>query len=125
LGQIFRKYQGPRKISVHKKSLIIIFHLLRAVLSLLSDADEDVRLLLNAPDNANYLSPQIQNEMITILGNTVLKKVVEEINQSLCITLMADETGTHAREYLSICIRHLSEEIKVSSLIIFVLLSIF
>lgn len=69
--------------------------------------------LYKADNNAQYTSPMIQNELIGIIGKKVLESIVAEINEGMAITLLCDETPTHKREYLSICVRHVKEQIKV------------
>jgi hypothetical protein len=88
----------------------------------MAESDQDAALLYNSPENATYLSPQSQNEMISIISQEVLKKVVSRINSSLCWTIMADESASYNQEYLSICSRHVHKEIEVVQNYLFLIL---
>uniref|UniRef100_A0A914YF23 DUF4371 domain-containing protein n=1 Tax=Panagrolaimus superbus TaxID=310955 RepID=A0A914YF23_9BILA len=83
---------------------------LRGLLKLIGPSDEGVKCLLDAPRNAQYISGTIQNEVIHIMAKEVLKQVVEDINSAKCFALLADETGTHSKEFLSICIRFVDQK---------------
>lgn len=48
--------------------------------------------LLSCQQNATYLSPTIQNEIIEICGNLITKKLVTDINKTCCFTILCDET---------------------------------
>lgn len=47
--------------------------------------------LASAPNNAKYLSPQIQNELIELCREQIRDTIVKDFNDSLCFSLMADE----------------------------------
>lgn len=59
-------------------------------------------------ENAKYLSPDIQNEILDVMASLVLKDVVAEINGSDCFSIMADETSSHRREILTIGVRYVT-----------------
>ncbi|KAK5644977.1 hypothetical protein RI129_006277 [Pyrocoelia pectoralis] len=64
--------------------------------------------------NATYLSPTIQNELISICGEVVQKKIVQEINSSQCFSILVDETTDVSRqEQMSICARYTKLENNV------------
>ena len=46
----------------------------------------------SSPRNARYLSPQIQNELISCLGDEIRESVVKQIEKSKFYSVMADET---------------------------------
>lgn len=55
------------------------------------------------------MSPQVQNEIITIYGDILIKKLVDKVNESKCFSVMADETtDVSVSEQLTICVRYLS-----------------
>ena len=59
--------------------------------------------------NARYLSPKIQNELISINGDLIRKSIVEECNASLFWSVMVDEgTDVSTTEQASICVRYVS-----------------
>lgn len=66
--------------------------------------------LENSAQNAKYISPEIQNEVIEVCGNLVQKKLVQEINSSDCFAILADETmDISGKEQFSLCIRYISQ----------------
>lgn len=65
--------------------------------------------LVKAARNARYLSPKIQNDFISINGDLIRQRVVEECNRSLFWSVMADEaTDVSTVEQVSICVRYVS-----------------
>lgn len=46
----------------------------------------------SSPRNARYLSPQIQNELISCLGDEIRESVVKQIEKSKFYSVLADET---------------------------------
>ncbi|XP_065315477.1 uncharacterized protein LOC135924347 [Gordionus sp. m RMFG-2023] len=61
--------------------------------AILETGDDELRInLLNAPKNATYLSPTIQNEIIDVCYNLILRKVVANINKSSFFSVLADES---------------------------------
>ena len=69
--------------------------------------------LASAPCNASYLSPTIQNQLIECMESEIREQIVSRCNQSLFISVMADETtdcGT--AEQLSICVRYVNQTSK-------------
>lgn len=54
----------------------------------------------------NYTSPDVQNELLSLMANSVLREIVREINSAAYFTIMIDETtDTSNREQAVICIR--------------------
>ncbi|XP_060855231.1 zinc finger MYM-type protein 1-like [Metopolophium dirhodum] len=71
--------------------------------------DDCIRSFLESDSRNKYLSPRIQNEIIAICGDVLLKKIVEKINASKCFSVLADETtDISVTEQLTICVRYLS-----------------
>jgi len=84
--------------------------LFNATLQLIAKAGhEGAKMVENAPDNAKYTSVQIQNELIECLAECLLEDVIQRVNASACFSILADETGLHEREFLTICVRYLDE----------------
>lgn len=72
------------------------------------------------PSNAQYTSPQIQNEIIQIISDILRKKIVSEINDSTYCTLMSDGTkDKNGHEIISIAFRYLKNATPVESLLCF------
>lgn len=64
--------------------------------------------LETGPKNALYLSPKIQNEIISACNEVMLNKLVNMINSAQCFTVLADETtDVSTQEQLSIGVRFL------------------
>lgn len=62
--------------------------------------------LQQAPSRARYLSPNIQNEIIAILGKQISDDIVRKCNEAECFSLLADEaTDSATKEQISICLR--------------------
>jgi len=64
--------------------------------------------LQNSGRNAMYISPQIQNEIISACNSLIVSDLVKKINSAQCFSVLADETADIAGvEQLSLCARHL------------------
>ena len=85
----------------------------RALVSLLVESgDEHLRdHIKNAPSHARYTSPQIQNEIISIIGDLIQERIIKGINKEGSLyAVLADETQDIATvEQLNICLRYVSE----------------
>ena len=56
--------------------------------------------------NATYLSPDIQNELIRIIGKEIMQSgIVEEIKDAKFFSTMADEATAHNKEQCAFCVR--------------------
>lgn len=61
--------------------------------------------------NAKYLSPQIQNQLITICDLIIKDDIVQDIKKSFAYSILADETADiSGKEQLSVGIRFFDEE---------------
>ena len=68
--------------------------------------------IANAPENAKYTSPKVQNDIIELCETTIRERIMLNISQYW--SLIADETqDCSATEQLSICIRYVSDFGKV------------
>uniref|UniRef100_A0AC34FV53 DUF4371 domain-containing protein n=1 Tax=Panagrolaimus sp. ES5 TaxID=591445 RepID=A0AC34FV53_9BILA len=47
------------------------------------------------------------------MAKLVKKEVVDEIKDAKCFTILADETSTHSKEFLSICIRYVNKKFQI------------
>ena len=60
-----------------------------------------------------YVSPQIQNEILSIMGTTVLREIASAIRRARYFALMADEvTDSSNKEQVVICFRSVDEEFQ-------------
>ena len=61
--------------------------------------------------NAIYTSSRIQNQILDIFGNTVVRKIVQRVRDATYITVIADEaTDCSNKEQLSLVLRDVSPE---------------
>ena len=76
---------------------------LEQLFQLRSEDDKDVKIWLQ---NSEYLSHDIVNECILLLGNTLLMQLLCSIRETSIFSIMADETRDISnQEQLSVCIR--------------------
>lgn len=69
--------------------------------------------LENLSKNATYLSPAIQNEVISICGNVITKKIIGELNKAKLFSILADEScEVSGIEQLSLCVRFFKKETR-------------
>ena len=61
----------------------------------------------------NYMSPQIQNEMIEVLALGVLREISQNIQDAVMYTIMADETADVSNKgQVVVCIRWVDGEMQ-------------
>jgi len=59
----------------------------------ISAGDETLKNhLLTTQSRATYISKTTQNELVFIMGNLILKKVLDRVKQSKCYSVIFDET---------------------------------
>ena len=67
--------------------------------------------LAHAPRNALYTSPDIQNQIIDILGDHIREKILHRVRQAHVFTVIADEVSDCAnKEQLSLVLRYVNPE---------------
>lgn len=65
--------------------------------------------LKNAPRNARYLSPRVQNQLIECLGNVIREKIIAKVMEAEYFSIMADETcDAGTVEQMAVCIRYIT-----------------
>lgn len=75
------------------------------------DNPEFAAFLKNAPRNARYLSPQIQNQLIDCMAKVIRKYIVEEAMKVDFFSVIADETcDASTTEQMSVCIRYIRSD---------------
>lgn len=87
----------------------------RALLRLRIQAGDEIlkNHLLTCNKNAIYISPDIQNQIINCCNKIIIKKLVSQINEAQCFTVLADETADiSCIEQYSICVRYFNENTK-------------
>ena len=61
-----------------------------------------------------YTSPKIQNEMLHVIGSTIQRNIVQELNKCGIFGLICDETTDCSRlEQISICVRYVNDAAEV------------
>ena len=61
--------------------------------------------------NATYLSPDIQNELITQIGEEILSSIFSEVKGASCFAVIADETTDKLiKSQLSIVVKYLKSD---------------
>ena len=86
---------------------------LRALLEFRISAGDTVLSdhLANAPMNATYTSPDIQNQIIHVLGDHIQKKILLTVQRAQCFTMIADEvTDCSNKEQLCIVLRYVDPD---------------
>ena len=78
------------------------------ILKLLSQTNKTLKEHLTCPvaRNATYISPKIQNEIISTIAYDVLQKyLIDEIKTAKFSTILAHEVESHRVEQLPLCKR--------------------
>lgn len=69
---------------------------------------DHLKNFLSSDYRNKYISPCIQNEIISTCGDIILKKLVKEVNESRYFSVLADETtDISVKEQITICVRYL------------------
>lgn len=77
----------------------------------IAEQDELRSIREKCAKNATYTSPDIQNEILTICGNLILKKITDEVRKTKYFAILADETTDVSKvEQFSLCIRYVDDE---------------
>ena len=63
------------------------------------------------PGNVSWLSPDIQNEMIEILGNKILDIIKMQVKESKYYSVECDEVTSHKHSYMSIVLRYVFKNV--------------
>nr|CAI5832734.1 unnamed protein product [Callosobruchus analis] len=81
-----------------------------AISRVLSNYDATLKeLLLKPKGGINYLSPTIQNEIISLLGTTVRNNIISEIKKAPFLTIILDTTQDLSKiDQLSVVFRYIS-----------------
>ena len=80
----------------------------RSLLTFISNHDQIVRKRIKeGPQNSKYTSPEIQNELLGVMGDMVLQTISNEVQKAGIYSLLADETkDISQKEQLSIVLRY-------------------
>ena len=83
-----------------------------AILRLLGKSNQTLKEHLDNPiaRNAQYLSPQIQNEIISIKAYDVLQRdLINEVKKAKFFAILVDEVESHHVEQVPICVRFIDK----------------
>ncbi|XP_060868621.1 zinc finger MYM-type protein 1-like [Metopolophium dirhodum] len=87
----------------------------RAILKYRGDGDEYLKSILKKEGRNKFICPQIQNEIISVCGDVILKKIVNQVNDSKCFTVLADETtDISVVQQLALCARYVDKNKNVN-----------
>ena len=65
--------------------------------------------LSTAPKNATYMSPDIQNQVIQVLGDHMLHKILINVKEAKCFSVITDEvTDSSNKEQLAVVLRYVN-----------------
>lgn len=82
----------------------------RSILLYRCKGDEYLTNILKSEGRNKYITPQIQNEIISSCGNLILQTIVKKVNNSQCFSVLADETtDISVTEQLALCVRYIDE----------------
>ena len=81
----------------------------RATLQLHSIGNSELAShIKKSPSNATHLNPNIQNELITLIGKEIFSSISSEVKDAFCFAVIADETTDKlTKRQLSIIVRYL------------------
>jgi len=69
---------------------------------------------LNSSARNKWTSHDIQNELLQMMANSVVRNIIKRINDSGFFTVIADEsTDVSGKQQLSICLRYVTMKFKV------------
>ena len=78
---------------------------LQQLLRMKAEEDPNLAQWLKRKENV-YTSPDIQNEVVRVMGNQVLREVAKDLQDSPFLTVMADETiDSSNREQVTLIVR--------------------
>ena len=88
-----------------------------ALMKVLAEHDSQLMSHLQSPKlkNATYLSPKTQNQVIDIIGKSMIQSsIIEEVNSAGLFSIMVDEITSFNKEFMPLCVRFVdsSNEIR-------------
>ena len=87
-----------------------------ALLPVLASHDRILPEHLEHPQmqNATYCSPEVQNEMIDIIGKELIQKtILNEVRKAKFFSIMAEEVTVHNKEQIPLCVRFVDSDRNV------------
>ena len=87
-----------------------------SLMNLIATHDTKLRQHLDMPklNNATYLSPETQNEMIQVIGKRMIRsKIVQQVKDAQLYTIMADEVTSANTKLMPVFIRFVDKDLTV------------
>lgn len=103
---------GPLDHNVEEQSAAPNEGNFRALLQLrIRAGDQNLKNHLeNCGENASYISPNMQNEIISACNEYIRGIIVQRVNAAKCFSVLADETtDVSSVEQMSLCVRYLHQ----------------
>ena len=78
------------------------------LLKVFAEQDDILHAHLYQPKwkNETYSSPRLQNEIIDVIGNGIIRaKIISEIKETKFFSILFDEITSHNVEHLALCVR--------------------
>ena len=84
------------------------------LMQLLQIHSKDLAQLKRWIKDRRYMSPVIINELITLMGNSVLRSVLADVKESTWYSIIADEvTDINCKEQFNISVRYVNDNYEV------------
>ena len=125
VGELISSAHAAEKLKSRQCLVIItesICFLTRQGIALCGDGDKSLRIrAIDQPQlltwlehkTDKYTSPQIQNEILTVLATNILRNITETIQKASYFSIMADEvTDSSNKEQVVICFRIVDEHFE-------------
>ena len=84
----------------------------KALINFRAKTDDDLQAhIVKAPKHATYMSPEIQNEFISLCGQQISNSIVQRCNNAKYFTILADESADVSDvEQFAFCLRYVDRE---------------
>ncbi|XP_063592549.1 zinc finger MYM-type protein 1-like [Penaeus indicus] len=101
LGKLNLAFRGHRDVDSANRGIFKEF------VEFVSQTDPILnKHLLSAPENAKYLSPEIQNQYIAMIGSAIRKETIKRVKEAGAYSIIADETPDNSKkEQLALVVR--------------------
>jgi len=88
---------------------------LQQTLKLVQQDSDALRAWMSHSRHSKYTSPDIQNEMLSMVTHSVLRQIVRRVQTAKFYSVIADKTTDSSRkQQLSVCIRWASDDLQIN-----------
>ena len=78
------------------------------------DSDVIQQLFVERKKNFPYISPTIQNELLSIIGDQIIQQIVKQVKEAKIFAVIVDETQDIAKhEQVAVVLRYVNENLEV------------